>query len=89
MWVLLIQVLLTLHLNLVKPIYYVCCLSHRGTTVPIPGDGDYAIVFAKTLLPNTAAVDCSDVMPEINVPVPQQGTTAGLTTSRTLKESRN
>ena len=53
----------------------------RGTTVPVPGDGDYTVLFTKTLPPNVAAVDCSDVMPEINVPVPQQGTTAGLTTS--------
>jgi hypothetical protein len=53
----------------------------RGTTVPIPGDGDYTVLFTKTIPPNVAAVDCSDVMPEINVPVPQQGTTAGLTTS--------
>jgi len=53
----------------------------RGTANPIPGDGDYAVLFAKTLPPNTAAVDCSDVMPELTVPVPQQGTTAGFTTT--------
>ena len=37
----------------------------RGTTVPIPGDGDYVPVFSKTVPTNSGFVDCSDVMPEL------------------------
>lgn len=32
----------------------------RNTTVPIPANGDYKILFAKTLPANSGTVDCSD-----------------------------
>ena len=57
----------------------------RGTTVPIPGDGDYVPVFSKTVPTNSGFVDCSDVMPELATPVPQQGNTAGLGPKTPLK----
>ena len=49
----------------------------RGTTVPIPGDGDYVPVFSKTVPMNSGFVDCSDVMPELATPIPQQGNVSG------------
>ena len=57
----------------------------RGTTVPIPADGDYNILFAKNLAVGETSVDCSDLMPELSVPVPQQGNTAGLGSGTPLK----
>jgi hypothetical protein len=57
----------------------------RGTTVPIPADGDYNILFAKNLAVGETSIDCSDVMPELSVPVPQQGNTAGLGSGTPLK----
>ena len=57
----------------------------RGTTVPIPGDGDYIPVFSKTVPTNSGFVDCSDVMPELATPVPQQGNTTGLGPKTPLK----
>jgi len=39
----------------------------RGTTTPIPGSGDYRILFAKTVPANTQTVDCSDLMPQLAV----------------------
>ncbi len=57
----------------------------RGTTVPIPGDGDYVPVFSKTVPTNSGFVDCSDVMPELATPVPQQGNTTGLGPKTPLK----
>ncbi|HBX65470.1 MAG TPA: hypothetical protein DEG32_04720 [Balneolaceae bacterium] len=57
----------------------------RGTTVPIPADGDYHVLFAKNLGVGETSVDCSDVMPELSVPVPQQGNTAGLGSGTPLK----
>ena len=57
----------------------------RGTTVPIPGDGDYVPVFSKTVPSNSGFVDCSDVMPELATPVPQQGNTTGLGPKTPLK----
>jgi len=50
----------------------------RGTTVPIPGSGDYGVLFAKTVPANTAIVDCSDVMPQLAVPSVSAGNTSGL-----------
>ena len=50
----------------------------RGTTVPIPGSGDYRIIFAKTVPANSGTVDCADVMPQLAVPVAQAGNTNGL-----------
>lgn len=50
----------------------------RGTTAPIPGSGDYRILFSKTVPANTQIVDCSDVMPQLAVPMPQGGNTSGL-----------
>ena len=57
----------------------------RGTTVPIPGDGDYVPVLSKTVPSNSGFVDCSDVMPELATPVPQQGNTSGLGPKTPLK----
>lgn len=50
----------------------------RGTTTPIPGSGDYNVVFAKTVPANTQEVDCSDVLPVLAVPVVSAGNTNGL-----------
>lgn len=50
----------------------------RGTTTPIPGSGDYRLLFAKTVPANTQSVDCSDVMPIVAVPMPNAGNTNGL-----------
>jgi len=50
----------------------------RGTTTPIPGSGDYRLLFAKTVPANTQSVDCSDVMPVVAVPMPSAGNTNGL-----------
>lgn len=61
------------------------CYHTRQTTVPIPADGDYGIIFSKTIPINTAFVDCSDVMPELIVPLPEVGNTTGLGESTPLK----
>jgi hypothetical protein len=37
----------------------------RGTTTPIPANGDYKVLFAKQVPANTQRVDCSDVMPRV------------------------
>jgi hypothetical protein len=50
----------------------------RGTTTPIPGSGDYRLLFAKTVPANTQSIDCSDVMPVVSVPMPSAGNTTGL-----------
>lgn len=50
----------------------------RGTTTPIPGSGDYRLLFAKTVPANSGVVDCSDVMPQLATPVIQAGNTNGL-----------
>ena len=50
----------------------------RGTTTPIPGSGDYHLLFAKTVPANTQSIDCSDVMPVVSVPMPGAGNTTGL-----------
>lgn len=50
----------------------------RGTTQPVPANGDYRVVFAKTVPANTQDVDCSDVMPVIATPSTSAGNTTGL-----------
>jgi len=50
----------------------------RNTTTPIPASGDYRVLFAKTVPANSGVVDCSDVMPQLAVPMPTAGNTAGL-----------
>jgi hypothetical protein len=57
----------------------------RGTTTPIPGSGDYRILFAKTLPANSGTVDCSDLMPQIAVPSVSAGNTNGLGTTAPLR----
>lgn len=50
----------------------------RGTTNPIPGDGDYRVIFATTLERNQPYCDCTTEMPQLATPVPAVGNTAGL-----------
>lgn len=50
----------------------------RGTTTPIPASGDYQVLFTKQVPANTQRVDCTDVMPELAVPVVAAGNTTGL-----------
>jgi len=50
----------------------------RGTTVPIPADGDYHMISYKTLSVGETDMDFTDVLPELSVPVPVTGNTAGL-----------
>lgn len=57
----------------------------RGTTNPIPGSGDYRVLFAKTLPANSGFVDCSDVMPQIAYPMAAAGNTNGLGTTAPLR----
>ena len=57
----------------------------RGTTIPIPGSGDYRVLFAKTVPANSGIVDCSDVMPQLAVPSVSAGNTNGLGTTAPLR----
>lgn len=57
----------------------------RGTTTPIPGSGDYRILFSKTVPANSGQVDCSDAMPQLSYPMPQAGNTTGLGTTAPLR----
>ena len=57
----------------------------RGTTTPIPASGDYRVLFAKQIPANTASVDCSDVMPQVSVPVMAAGNTTGLGNTAPLR----
>jgi len=57
----------------------------RGTTTPIPGSGDYRLLFAKTVPANSGVIDCSDVMPQLAAPVVQAGNTNGLGPSAPLR----
>jgi len=57
----------------------------RGTTTPIPASGDYRVLFAKQIPANTASVDCSDVMPQVAVPVVAAGNTTGLGNASPLR----
>lgn len=68
------------------PMVTFVCYHTRGTTVPIPADGDYTVLFSKTVPLNSGSVDCSDVMPELLAPIPAAGNTAGLGPATPLKE---
>lgn len=57
----------------------------RNTTVPIPGSGDYRVLFAKTVPANSGTVDCSDVMPQLAAPVMHAGNTNGLGATAPLR----
>lgn len=57
----------------------------RNTTTPIPASGDYRVLFAKTVPANSGVVDCSDVMPQLAVPMPTAGNTNGLGPSAPLR----
>lgn len=57
----------------------------RNTTVPIPASGDYRVLFAKTVPANSGIVDCSDVMPQLAVPMPAAGNTNGLGATAPLR----
>lgn len=57
----------------------------RGTTAPIPANGDYRVVFAKTVPANTQEVDCSDVLPVLAVPSVSAGNTNGLGNTAPLR----
>ena len=57
----------------------------RGTTTPIPGSGDYKLLFAKTVPADSGVVDCADVMPQLATPVVQAGNTTGLGTTAPLR----
>jgi hypothetical protein len=57
----------------------------RGTTTPIPGSGDYRVLFAKTVPANSGTVDCSDVMPQLAYPMPTVGNTTGLGNTAPLR----
>jgi len=57
----------------------------RNTTVPIPGSGDYRLLFSKTVPANSGTVDCSDVMPALAAPMPQAGNTSGLGNTAPLR----
>jgi hypothetical protein len=57
----------------------------RGTANPIPGSGDYRILFAKTVPANTSTVDCSDVMPQLAYPMASAGNVSGLGAASPLR----
>ena len=57
----------------------------RGTTTPIPGSGDYRVLFSKTVPANSGQADCSDVMPQLAYPMPQAGNTTGLDATSPLR----
>lgn len=57
----------------------------RGTTVPVPGSGDYRILFSKTVPADSGTVDCSDVMPSLAIPMPNAGNTTGLGSTAPLR----
>lgn len=57
----------------------------RGTATPIPGSGDYRILFAKKVPANTQTVDCSDVMPQLAAPVMNAGNTSGVGAASPLR----
>ena len=50
----------------------------RGTTIPIPADGDYHLISYKTLGVGETSTDFTDVLPELSVPVPNTGNITGL-----------
>jgi hypothetical protein len=57
----------------------------RNTTTPIPASGDYRVLFAKTVPANSGVIDCSDVMPQLAVPMPTAGNTTGLGSTAPLR----
>jgi hypothetical protein len=57
----------------------------RGTTTPIPGSGDYRLLFSKTVPANSGEVDCADAMPQLSYPMPSAGNTGGLGPSAPLR----
>jgi hypothetical protein len=57
----------------------------RNTTTPIPGSGDYRLLFAKTIPANSGVVDCSDLLPQIAYPMASAGNTNGLGTTAPLR----
>lgn len=57
----------------------------RGTTTPIPGSGDYKLLFSKTVPANSGVVDCSDVMPQLATPLMYAGNTTGLGNTAPLR----
>ena len=57
----------------------------RNTTTPIPASGDYRLLFVKTIPAGSGSVDCSDVMPQLAVPMPTAGNTNGLGPSAPLR----
>lgn len=50
----------------------------RGTTQPVPANGDYKVIFVKQVPANTQSIDCSDVMPVLATPSTPAGNTTGL-----------
>lgn len=68
-----------------KPAVTFAFYHTRGTTTPIPGSGDYRLLFAKTVPADSGVVDCSDVMPQLSAPVVQAGNTAGLGSTAPLR----
>jgi hypothetical protein len=68
-----------------KPAVTFAFYQTRGTTTPIPASGDYRLVFAKTVPADSGVVDCSDVMPQLSVPVVNAGNTTGLGTTAPLR----
>lgn len=57
----------------------------RNTVTPIPASGDYRVLFTKTVPANSGIVDCSDVMPQLSVPMPPAGNASGLGPSAPLR----
>lgn len=57
----------------------------RNTTTPIPASGDYRVLFAKTVPAGSGIIDCSEVMPELSVPMPAAGNTTGLDPTAPLR----
>jgi hypothetical protein len=68
-----------------KPAVTFAFYHTRGTTTPIPGSGDYRLLFAKTVPADSGVVDCSDVMPQLSTPVVQAGNTTGLGSTAPLR----
>jgi hypothetical protein len=68
-----------------KPAVTFAFYHTRGTTTPIPANGDYRLLFAKTVPADSGVVDCSDVMPQLATPVMQAGNTSGLGAASPLR----
>lgn len=61
-----------------KPAVTFVFYQTRNTTNPVPASGDYRVLFAKTIPADSGIVDCSDMMPQLSVPIMQAGNTNGL-----------